>query len=996
MLRYPDLIRSVVGRTALRRRWWSHVWTLLLLLAPVPLLAAGTPAAPRVATLYSSWPNGATQYRASLDELFQKLGWPCLRVENTDLAQVMADLDRFDLFCPAAVYNYEHPQPLEQYREQWLRFLNRGGVLIGLDANYGQQIDWLTQLGEGLALAAQKCDIGEREGPQRQVTVAAPDDPFAPPADTAVPWSHFASHGPAWQVLATCPDGHAVCLKAEIGKGVLIATTLYSECRYPTADYLQRLWAVQQAKLMDRRLTATVDLGPPGPGRKMLAVRLQGEVPDGATLVRETRAPGGPWETTTVPLRPDGAATAAYHASAGRTDVRLILRAGEQALWWTSLTVENAEVPQQAAGLAARLRRCTPDLKTLAAGHPLRQSYSGLQARVAAIQAEAARLLAADASERHHTRWNQLAAVLAPLEQGITQLAGRAAVAARLARGGSATPPPFVVIRSHPLVKLHRDQAPAGSWRGSVRLTAARGEGESLQLGIVPLDRDLSDIRVRVEPLRRKGGGGSIGPDACELYRVGYVHVAGPSAGAPPTPSWWPDPLLPVDGPFAARGVCQPVWLDLFVPRSARAGRYTGGILVEAAGHRERVPVELEVLDFTLPVEHSLRQLFVFRASLVSQKYFGGDGDDYVKKVPVERILRMADVILKRRLGVHVWGNESAGHPSAVMPYLREEKTPQGWRFDFTETDRVLTHLRAAGMRTLYCGFSPVWKFAGEREQPYLEFLEAYLQAVQAHLEEKGWLEEAVYYMPDEPWQEESVVSCIRLAELAGRVAPRLKRLMTAPRDPRLQGLSQVWVPGNLPEAHPEDQEQQERLRFWQRHGAEMWWYICCGPTHPYPNFFVDYPTIDSRMVFWLTWKYQKTGFLYWGVAYHGDPKEMTPDGPTERYSVGPPHMGNGDGTLCYYGPDLTLYPSIRLNAIRDGIEDYEYLALLKRLADKAEAAGRSPALVARARRLLAVDPRVLKTTSASPNFTYTLDPQAVLAARRDLAAAILALSATP
>ena len=111
-------------------------------------------------------------------------------------------------------------------------------------------------------------------------------------------------------------------------------------------------------------------------------------------------------------------------------------------------------------------------------------------------------------------------------------------------------------------------------------------------------------------------------------------------------------------------------------------------------------------------------------------------------------------------------------------------------------------------------------------------------------------------------------------------------------------------------------------------------------------------------MVFWLTWKYQKTGFLYWGVAYHGDPKEMTPDGPTERYSVGPPHMGNGDGTLCYYGPDLTLYPPIRLNAIRDGIEDYEYPRPAETPGRQGGGRRRSPALVARARRLLAVDPR--------------------------------------
>ena len=161
---------------------------------------------------------------------------------------------------------------------------------------------------------------------------------------------------------------------------------------------------------------------------------------------------------------------------------------------------------------------------------------------------------------------------------------------------------------------------------------------------------------------------------------------------------------------------------------------------------------------------------------------------------------------------------------------------------------------------------------------------------------------------------------------------------------------------------------------------------------HPYPNFFADYPTVDMRTVFWLTWKYHKTGFLYWGVEYFGDPKEMTADGPTEKYALGPANMGNGDGTLCYWAPNETFYPSIRLNAIRDGIEDYECFALASKLAEQAEQAGKVPDVVARTRRVLAVSQRVVKDTDASPNFEYSLDPANLLAARRELDDCILTL----
>ncbi|MEI6504088.1 MAG: glycoside hydrolase domain-containing protein, partial [Armatimonadota bacterium] len=228
--------------------------------------------------------------------------------------------------------------------------------------------------------------------------------------------------------------------------------------------------------------------------------------------------------------------------------------------------------------------------------------------------------------------------------------------------------------------------------------------------------------------------------------------------------------------------------------------------------------------------------------------------------------------------------------------------------------------------------------------------------------------------------------------ELMDRVAPGLRRLMTAPRDARLYGKSQIWVPGGLPEASAKEPANKALLEGWTPFNPERWWYICCGPVHPYPNFFADYPTVDMRTVFWLTWKYHKTGFLYWGVEYFGDPKEMTADGPTEKYALGPANMGNGDGTLCYWAPNETFYPSIRLNAIRDGIEDYECFALASKLAEQAEQAGKVPDVVARTRRVLAVSQRVVKDTDASPNFEYSLDPANLLAARRELDDCILTL----
>ena len=55
------------------------------------------------------------------------------------------------------------------------------------------------------------------------------------------------------------------------------------------------------------------------------------------------------------------------------------------------------------------------------------------------------------------------------------------------------------------------------------------------------------------------------------------------------------------------------------------------------------------------------------------------------------------------------------------------------------------------------------------------------------------------------------------------------------------------------------------------------------------------------------------------------------------QYLKGWVHV-NGDGFLLYPGKDVTPLPSIRLEVIRDGIEDFEYLALLEDLVAKVKA----------------------------------------------------------
>lgn len=132
------------------------------------------------------------------------------------------------------------------------------------------------------------------------------------------------------------------------------------------------------------------------------------------------------------------------------------------------------------------------------------------------------------------------------------------------------------------------------------------------------------------------------------------------------------------------------------------------------------------------------------------------------------------------------------------------------------------------------------------------------------------------------------------------------------------------------------------------------------------------------------------TGLLYWQTVYwHGNFPKAAGE---PRYPAVPWNMEqtatyrefkvNGDGWLLYPGPKGEPLSSVRLENIRDGIEDYEYLALLReRVADVRKRKGVAKSLMDAAERELAVDEQVTRDWTR-----YTTDPEAIAAARERIA----------
>ena len=123
-----------------------------------------------------------------------------------------------------------------------------------------------------------------------------------------------------------------------------------------------------------------------------------------------------------------------------------------------------------------------------------------------------------------------------------------------------------------------------------------------------------------------------------------------------------------------------------------------------------------------------------------------------------------------------------------------------------------------------------------------------------------------------------------------------------------------------------------EERASYSAYGRETWWYNCNTPSYPYVSYHLDDTLTSAVMVGWMMADYDLTGDLYWAVNYHYAEGANLED----PYSTA--HRGsgaNGDGFLVYPGKTYGLdepVASIRLDAIRDGREDYELIKILKDL----------------------------------------------------------------
>ncbi|MCE5324744.1 DUF6067 family protein [bacterium] len=494
----------------------------------------------------------------------------------------------------------------------------------------------------------------------------------------------------------------------------------------------------------------------------------------------------------------------------------------------------------------------------------------------------------------------------------------------------------FQVWVSDPLVNIMQDTAKPSITPTQINVTAARNEYESAQVVVTP----SSDITALTASVSSISGPANPKPTV-SLNFVGYVPV---EHGTPYTPSEnlvataptsFPDPLLESTSVSVTAPNNQPIWLTVRIPLNAKPGTYTGTVTVIGDGTSISVPLMINVASAILPDKRTFKCTNwlsydpiadYYNTSLWSTKYW-------------TLVSAYAQCMAKHRMNVHL---------TRINKLIVGHQDDGGnLTFDFTRFDKwVQTFLDAGALDIIegghlsgrkswegtdyYVWYPDIYDTGGSNVRPHniiatsdqaRQFFSVYLPAVQQHLIDKGWIDMYIQHVGDEPLSQ-SAASYRNVAAIVRQYAPQLK-IVDAVETTDLVGAIDIWV--------PQPQDYAANSTFYEQRkaaGDEVWIYTCLTPKGLYMNRFVDYPLIDTRLLHWANYKYKLPGYLHWGFnAWHGDPFtniEMNYGSTTTAFD--PP----GDTHIAYKATNGPM-SSIRLEALRDGIEDYELLKLLEK-----------------------------------------------------------------
>ena len=479
-----------------------------------------------------------------------------------------------------------------------------------------------------------------------------------------------------------------------------------------------------------------------------------------------------------------------------------------------------------------------------------------------------------------------------------------------------------------------------------LKFSDARNGISSSQI-MIKARNNITSYNFRASSLR--GSNGDILQSTCfEVLIAKYLYVtadSGSNGEAGKTghmgAGFYPDALVPIDRIIKANentvdeGNQQAIWINCSIPKDQTPGIYTGYGILTIDGIDYSIPMKVVVYNATISDESHNKTSFLIwyeKVQLAEPVY--------------DRTMRQTyyDYLLQKRISGNYnsdWSKWTIGDMDAYDSFA----------------DNFANYIMPNERISTYC-------IPAERNQ---ESITGYLTALVNRNKvewDKGnhvnFFDKAIFVLIDEPsnpswtntepqaWKDSKVVQTYiknAVSSLSSSLSsyPKIlaglndvRNVVTIGCDyDRITGssiyknlLTTDYVGVPCPQFQKVDNAT-HRNTYLSRFN-HTWFYGCSNPQLPYPSYHMDTPLIGQRLITWMQYDYGFEGTLYFCT----DMYTTTDTGNILRDVWNDPMVGlyAGDGQLTYPGGKYNIYgpiTSMRLENIRNSMEDYEYFYLL-------------------------------------------------------------------
>lgn len=492
-----------------------------------------------------------------------------------------------------------------------------------------------------------------------------------------------------------------------------------------------------------------------------------------------------------------------------------------------------------------------------------------------------------------------------------------------------------------------------------IDLLACKGEYENAQI-IIHAKQDIGEYDVKVSDLTC--GGEIFSAENIYVYHEKYIEVKENYEGNGAPVGMYPDALLPMEKAVeygensVKNGNNQGVYISFAVPTEQSAGIYTGKMEVIYDGQTETIPVTLEIADYQLSQTTHIKSKF----NVSFYSYLGEL--DSTQAMLDKYINTLAEYRLSP--GTVVMGNDQSvqEHIDKAYELAQNEKMASfalpapgmtNSQNIYTIDHTVLTtYLKAvvdkcmdtydteaqqgfnlAAKADMTCSFIDEFNQNNTANRvPYVlaDFHTAVYNTASYILENKNtWIKSGVSgSFIDEVYQ--SILDFPLILSV-----PYDEQVVAWDNEAEYKEYGEAVFCPYISDYDTVESRENYNAR------DQRWAYICNNPKPPYATYHMEDTLLSARALGWQLFEYDIDGLFYWATDLYAEQDikgyQLLEDyyDTALRYTAnGGVGACNGDGFLFYpgapYGIDGPVV-SMRLQSIRDGLEEYELLCALEK-----------------------------------------------------------------